>query len=259
VGVECRTISLDQLGAPAAAEIQLLVLPMDRIRTDDWLRQITAFTARGGKVMAVYWGTLARAEWQAQYPVYGAAASLGFRVTGWSCEGPVVVKVEPPAPAGSVGDLRLDRLMLVRVEPEPSAQVLARLAPASGVGSGPVLALRNGNIFYVAANLFHIGIAVSGVRRLFFWMVDQAVPGLTVSQARERAGAAIAAVIRARERLVGTSAANAEAVKRLLDEAGQAADRAKALAAGEQFAESAAAADQSRELTERALRLLENP
>jgi hypothetical protein len=260
VGVESRALSQDQLGTPAATDdIQVLVLPMDRVRTDETLRQVTAFTARGGKVIAVYWGTLARQEWQAQYPLYNAAAYLGFRVTGWSCEGPVIVKVEPPTPPGSIGDLRLDRVMLVRVVPDPSTQVLARLAPASGAGSGPVLALRSGNIFYVSANLFHTGTAVAGVRRLFFWVLDQAVPGLTVTQARERAGSAMAAVIRARERLGAASAANAEAVRRLLDEAGQAADRAKALASGEQFAESAAAADQSRELTERALKLLEKP
>src|SRR5262249_24935999 len=153
---------------------------------------------------------------------------LGFKVTGWSCEGPVVVKVEPPTPPGSISDLRLDHLMLVRVEPDSTTQVLARLAPASGAGGGPVLALRNGNLFYLAANLFHTGAASTGVRRVFFWVLDQALPGLTVSQARERAGSAMAAVIRARERLAGARAANAEAIKQLLDEAGQAADRAKA-------------------------------
>src|SRR5207244_1269029 len=102
--------------------------------------------------------------------------------------------------------------------PQPTAQVLARLVPDGG-GTPAVLALRNGNLFYVAANLFHRGSDPTGVRRLLFWVLDQAVPGLAFSQARERAGAALAAVIRARERLTAAKSTNVEAVRRLLDEA----------------------------------------
>jgi hypothetical protein len=153
--------------------------------------------------------------------------------------------------------MRLDHLMLVRVEPEPSAQVLARLATGSAAAPG-VLALRNGNLYYTAANLFHQGAASPQLRQLFFWLVDQAVPQLAFHRARERAGAAMAAVIRARERAASASPATAAAALRLLDEAHTVADRAKSLASGDQYAESGAAADRAFELAERALKMLES-
>jgi hypothetical protein len=257
VGIESLPVAATEVGNSLPG-IQLLVLPLDRVRSEEALRSLSNFTARGGKVVAVYWGTMARQDRQADYPLYRAGSTLGFRVSGWIYSGPALVKTEPPTVPGPIADLRLDRVMLARVEPEPTAQVLARLAPMGG-GEPLVLALRNGNLYYVAANLFHRGSDLTGVRRFFFWMIEQAVPGLAFAQARERAGTALAAIVRARERLTGISAPTAEAVRRLLDEAQQAADRARTLAAAEQFAESAAASDQARDLTERALRLLEQP
>jgi hypothetical protein len=255
-GIDCRALAATELGTVGLADLRLLILPLDRVRSEEPLRQVTAFAARGGKVIAVYWGTLTRQEWQADSPVYKMSAALGFHVVGWRYEGPAVVKTDPSSAPTAVSNLRLDQMMLLRVEPDPPAQVIARLVPDSGAAPA-VLALRNGNFYYVAANLFHRGSDPTGVRRFFFWMLDQAVPGLVFSQARERAGSAVAAVIRARERLKGSSSPNAAAVRRLLDDAQQSADRARTLAAGEQYAESAAAADQSRDLTERALQLLE--
>jgi hypothetical protein len=256
MGVESLTVTATDLSGATLPNVQLLILPLDRVRTEEALRSVSAFATRGGKVVAVYWGTLARQDRQADYPLYRAGNTLGFRVTGWAFSGLGQVKVEAPSVPGPIADLRLDRLMLVRVEPEPSAQVMARLTPADG--SAPfLLALRNGNIYYVAANLFHRGSDPTGVRRFFFWVLDQAAPGLAFTQARERAGAALAAIVRARERLAGTGPPTAEAVRRLLDEAQQAATRARSLASSEQFAESSAAADQAQELTERAMQLLE--
>jgi hypothetical protein len=256
VGIDFLALPAAELDSSGLPGIQVLVLPLDRVRSDDALRSLSAFSARGGKLLAVYWGTMARQDWQADYPLYRATNTLGFRVTGWTYSGPAQVKTEPPALPGPIAELRLDRLMLARVEPDPSAQVLARLAPADG--SAPlVLALRNGNVYYVAANLFHRGSDVTGVRRFFFWMLEQAVPGIAFAQARERAGSALAAIVRARERLTGIGAPSAEAIRRLLDSAQQAANRARSLASSEQFAESAAASDQARDLTDQALRLLE--
>jgi hypothetical protein len=276
-GIECRSLSELELSG-LLSDTQLIVLPLDRIRSDTPLRALSAFTARGGKVIGVYWGTIARPDQQAGYPVYGAASVLGVRVLGWTLTGPAAVKLEVPAvtaypvpdlsrdpgePAASSGsrppsaapEIRLDQWMMVRVEAEPTAQILARLVPAAGPTS-LVLAVRNGNMFYVAANLFHRGSGSLELRRLFFWVLDQAIPGLAYAQVRERAGAAVAAVIHARARLAATNPA-ADAIRRLLDEAGAAASRAKALAASDQFAESVAAADQARELTERALGMME--
>jgi hypothetical protein len=273
-GLECLEITGEQLET-SVPDVSLLVLPLDRVRSGAALRSLTAFTNRGGKVVAVYWGTIARAEQQPAYPVYAAASLLGVRVGGWTMIGPAVVKPEAPvggsasgmAAGGGAGDegrapglpapeLRLERSMLIQVQPEATAQVLARLAPVSG--EAPlVLAVRKGSMFYLATNLFEGDPHSPELRRLFFWMIDQAVPGLAFSQVRERAGAAVAAVIRARERLAGLGAPSTEAVQRLLARADEAAARAKSLAVGDRFLESMAAAEEARVLTEQAMEMME--
>jgi hypothetical protein len=60
-------------------------------------------------------------------------------------------------------------------------------------------------------------------------------------------------------RLSGSAASGShlDQARGLLDEAARAAERARSLAASQQFAESAAASDQSQALTLRALQLLE--
>ena len=120
------------------------------------------------------------------------------------------------------------------MEPEPAAQVLARLAPVSGT-EPLTLVVRKGSMFYVAANLFQGDPPAPELRQLFFWALDQAAPGLVFSRVRERAGAAVAAVIRARERLAGSPRPPRRRVRTLLTEADEAAARAKSLAAGERF------------------------
>src|SRR5438105_13737302 len=146
-GVECRAIVESELSG-ALAGIQLIVLPVDRIRSDAPLRSLAAFTARGGKVVAVYWGTIARSDQQAAYPVYRAASLLGIRVLGWTLTGPAIARPENPsaesiavrdahramsesaAPSGahpSTGpsEVASEPWMMVRVEVEPAAQILA--------------------------------------------------------------------------------------------------------------------------------------
>jgi hypothetical protein len=266
-GVDCKPVSDANLPG-SLEEVQVLVLPLDRIRSEALPRALSAFTARGGKVVAVYWGTVARPDEQAAYPVYSLAPSLGVRVRGWTMTGPAVVHPERPdsLAAGSLSvnhdrtssspDLTLSRCMLVQVDPEPGAQVLARLVPAAG--EGPlVLAVRNGNVIFAAADLFQGGAGSMESQRLFFWLMDQAAPGLAYSRARERAGAAVAAVIRARAQLATRQSPGADAVRRLLDDADAAAAQAKVLAAEGQFAASMAAADHSQEITRRALGMLE--
>lgn len=257
VGVECVPIAAGEVTAAPMPDLQVLLLPMDRLKGEDALRAISGFATRGGMVLAVYWGTLARPDRQSDFPAYSASSFLGLKVTGWTLTGPVTVKVEPGAPvSNSVESLTLKQLMMVQVLPDPSAQVLARVLPKSP-GTPSILAMRNGNVFYVAANLFHRGQELEGVRRLFFWILDQAAPGLVVSHARAQAGAAMAAVIRAEERLPSVPPDKAEAARRLLDQAREAATRARTLAASEQFSEASTAIEQARELTGRAIQILE--
>jgi hypothetical protein len=277
-GVECTTLSQSDLSGELPG-IRVIVLPLDRVRSEASIRSMTAFAARGGKVVAVYWGTVARPDQQGAFPVYKAASLLGIRVMGWTLTGPAVARLGLPGTvttqandlaeggyaraatvtdptASSSPELRLEQWMMVRVEAEPSAQILAWLIPSSA-GAPLVLAVRNGNMFYVAANLFHRGSGSTEFRRLFFWVLDQAGPGMAYAQARERAGSAAAAVIHARLRLSATTSPLADAVRRLLDEADAAAGQAKTLATADRFAESVAASERSRGLTERAMGMLE--
>jgi hypothetical protein len=273
-GLEPLEVTGEQFAA-AVPDVPVIILPLDRVRSESMLRAISPYIARGGKLVAVYWGTIARPEQQSAYPVYGAASLLGVRIAGWSLIGPVGVSPEinllgggtasreaiPPSTSVShpLTLARLDRLsqvMVVRVDPGPLVQVLARLVPAAGAYPVP-LAVRNGNVYYVAANLFQPGANEAEMRSLFFWILDQASPGIMVSGVRERAGTAAAAVIQARERLAGQSTPSAAAVLHLLDEADAAAARAKRLAAGNDIPGSIAASDQARSLAERALAILE--
>ena len=76
-GVECTAIAAAELNNGLLPDIQLLVLPLDRVHSDVPLHALTTFTARGGKVLAVYWGTIARPEQQSDYPVYTVGSALG--------------------------------------------------------------------------------------------------------------------------------------------------------------------------------------
>lgn len=267
-GLECRELSADQL-AESIPDLPLLVLPLNQLRSLAALRSLTSYAEHGGKVLAIYWGTIARPEQQSAYPVYAAGNWLGVNVAGWSLVGPASVRPElptaaspgsgqesqPDAPLTRGGELRLGQAMMIQVDPVPSAQVLARLAPESG-GPSMVAALRNGNVFYLAVNLFGHDPNPPALRQLFYWFLDQAAPGLVFTQARQRAGEAVAAVIRARERLAKLEAPPA-AARMLIDQAAAAAARARSLADGRQFLESVTAADQARGLIEQAAGLME--
>jgi hypothetical protein len=85
--------------------------------------------------------------------------------------------------------------------------------------------------------------------------VHQAVPGIAAAQARERAGAAMAAVIRAQEQLPNASPS---AARRLLEEARETAMKAKSLAASDQYVECAAAAERALELVRQAIGMLKD-
>src|SRR5260370_22934296 len=74
-GVECAPVAAGDLGT-SMPDVPLIVLPLDRVCTVAMLPALTAFTARGGKVLAIYWGTLARPEAQSDYPAYSAARAL---------------------------------------------------------------------------------------------------------------------------------------------------------------------------------------
>jgi hypothetical protein len=60
-GVECLPLSAEALETAPVPDVQLLILPLDRVRSTAVLRSVTAFAARGGKVIGVYWAGRAKA------------------------------------------------------------------------------------------------------------------------------------------------------------------------------------------------------
>src|SRR4051812_46117598 len=56
VGVECDAIPADGLSSTPLTVLQLLVLPLDRLKGEAALRSVSSFAMRGGMVVAVYWG-----------------------------------------------------------------------------------------------------------------------------------------------------------------------------------------------------------
>jgi hypothetical protein len=254
-------VTAGDLRPEALLGISLLVVPLERVRSDGEARWIAEFAARGGKVLAVYWGTLVREEAQSRYPVYSLAPLLGIRPTGW--RGADAILAQPgdatPGVEGLPGG-RLARGMLVRVETLLGAAVVARWSPPGSpqAASGP-LAVRFGNHLYLALDLFAPQNETPEGRQLFFWALDQLSPGLVFRQARERAGAAMAAVIRAQSALDEADrarpGADLKAARDKLAEARDGAERARQAALTGQYRDAAALSTRALALADEVMRL----
>jgi hypothetical protein len=197
-------VTLDGVSWEGPPGVSALVLPLDRVRTEAEARWVIDFAARGGRVLGVYWGSLVRPGAEPKYPVYSMGPLLGIRATGWRGAGPVLIRPgDRPEGTEEIAGLQLTRGMLVRVEPVEGATVLARWASASPPSDAPggLLAVGFGPHLYLALDLFAPQNDTPAGRQLFYWFLEQLSPGLVYGQARERAGAALAAVIRAEELL----------------------------------------------------------
>jgi hypothetical protein len=260
-------LTAGDLRPEALLGVSVLVIPLDRVRTDGEARWIAEFAGRGGKVLGVYWGTLVRDEAQNRYPVYSLAPLLGIRPTGWRGADPILAQpaegtpgvgathASPLLPGG-----RLARGLLVRVEPLSGATVVARWAPPGNppTAAGP-LAVRFGNHLYLALDLFAPQNDTPEARQLFYWTLDQLSPGLVFRQARERAGAAMAAVIRAQSALDEAErvrpSAELKTAHDKLAEARDGAERARQAALTGQYRDAAALSTRALALADEVLRL----
>jgi hypothetical protein len=258
-------VAAGDLRPDALLGVSVLIVPLERVRTEAEARWIADFAARGGKLLAVYWGSLVREEAQSRYPVYSLAPLLGIKPTGW--RGADAVLVQPEAGiAGAEGfpAVRLARGLLVRVEPLMGTTVVARWSPP-GVSTGTTgpLALRFGNHLYLALDLFAPQNDTPEARQLFFWAVDQLAPGLVFRQARERAGTAMAAVIRAQNALTEAEKARPDAdfksARDRLGEARDCAERARQAAITGQYREAAALSTRSLAIADEVSRLAKPP
>jgi hypothetical protein len=241
--------------------VSLLILPLDRVQTAEEAQWVADFAARGGKLLAVYWGSLVREEAQSRYPVYLLGPLLGVRPTGWRGSDPVLVQpAEGPTGADGPPAVRLARGMLVRVEALPGSAIVARWSPpvVAAASAGP-LAVRFGNHLYLGLDLFAPQNDTSEGRQLFFWALDQLAPGLAFRQTRERAGAAMAAVIRAQSVLAETEKARSDpALKSARDrlaEARDCAERARQAAIAGQYREATALSTRALAIAEEVSRL----
>lgn len=264
------SITAESLESETLPRGGVLVVPLDRVRTGVQARRIAEFAAGGGRLLAVYWGPLVRPEFQSAHPVYALGPLLGVRPTGWRGADPLVVRPgESDAGSLEIENVRLARGPLVRVEPSAGARVVARWArpmkregPEEGPGEGP-LAVAFGPHLYLATDLFAPQNDTPEARQIFLWAIDQLAPGFVYSRARERAGAAMAAVIRAQTAL--TEARKARPMEEFrverekLAEARDLATRAKQAAATDRFFEAISLAVRAHALAEEVLRLLTSP
>jgi hypothetical protein len=262
-GIPTVMLTPESVLSEGMSGVGALVLPLDQIRTETQARWVIDFAGRGGKILGVYWGALVRPEAQARYPAYALTSLLGVRPTGWRGADPLVIRPgDRPDATSEIVNLRVPKGMLVRVEPAPGATILARWAPpglTSDAATG-LFALSFGSHLYLALDLFAPQNDIPAARQLFYWSLEQLSPGIVYGQARERAGAAMAAVIRA-ENLLAEDAdlltpTKHAAFRNRLAEARDCATLAKKAVIDGQFGEATAQSVRARTLVDEVVRQL---
>lgn len=188
------------LGTAPVTGTKLLILPMQSVTTAAAAENVQEYLAGGGKVIAVYWGTVAP-DGAANYPAYQLCPQLGVRPIGWLDGPPGRLSLA----SGGVGmlpysgaDVELPGSQTVVVQPLPGALPVGRwLGPANGdVPSSYVGAvyLRGGSV-YVAPNILRSGNDTPACRDLLFWAMQRVAPDFGPNfQARDRIAAAATAL-----------------------------------------------------------------
>lgn len=262
-GVQHAVLAPEQVSADTLATTQILVLPVDRVRTPNVAQAVINFVRRGGTVLAVYWGPVVREGSEGTQPGYALLEILGARPLGWRGTGAVTVRLEPNADRGGTipVETSLPRGMLVTLQPQPDAQILARWSPG---GTMPperdVAAIRVGNVIFCGLDLFSPANDTPAVRQLFMGLFGLVAPNLAFDQAREGAAAVMAAVIKlgtqvdlAEMRLPNVSFAP---VRQLMEQARDAATQAKARVSQGRYREVGAAVEVAETALQKAQQLL---
>jgi hypothetical protein len=187
------------LGAAPLAGMKLLILPMHSVTTSAAVANIQEYLAGGGKLVAVYWGTVA-ADGAGSHPAYQLTTQLGIRPVGWT-DSPGALSLS----SGGGGALpylgaqvTLSGCPAVVVEPAPGSMPVGRwVGPeAASLASGYVggVYLRGG-VIYLAADVLRPSSDRPENRELLFWAMQRVAPDFgAVFQAKERIAAASAAV-----------------------------------------------------------------
>lgn len=182
------------LGAAPIARTQLLVLPLEMIGGPAAAKNVQNYVSKGGRVLAIYWGSLASAE-STISPVYHLVPVLGVKPLAWTPDPglPLTIMSTGPGllPYGG-REVNLTRTPAIRMEALPGTSVIGRWTGENGVRPGAIF-LR-GNVLTISANLLRPQNDRSEARDVFFWAVQRLAkdvgPGM---QARDRIQQAVAA------------------------------------------------------------------
>jgi len=186
------------LGTAPVTGAKLLILPMQSVTTAAAVTNVQEYLSGGGKVIAVYWGTVAP-DGAANYPAYQLCPQLGVRPVGWMDGPPGRLSLS----SGGLGmlpysgsEVELSGSPTVVVQPLPGALPVGRW---TGTGTGDVpssyvgaVYLRGGSV-YVAPNILRGSNDVPASRDLLFWAMQRVAPEFGPAfQARDRIAAAAA-------------------------------------------------------------------
>jgi hypothetical protein len=263
VGVQHTVLAPEQVSADALATTQILVLPVERVRTPVVAQAVINFVRRGGAVLAVYWGPVVREGSEGAQPGYALLEILGARPVGWRGTGAVTVRLEPNVDRGGsmAAETLLPRGMLVTLQPQAETQILARWTPGgTPLPERDVAAVRTGNVVFCGLDLFAPANDTPAVRQLFMGLFGMLAPNLAFDQARESAAAAMAAVIKLGSQVdvaeMRSPHVNFAPVRQLLEQARDAAAQAKARVSQERYREVGPAVEVAQTALQKAQQLL---
>jgi hypothetical protein len=187
------------LGAAPIRGIRVLVLPVEAVSTTGAVSNVQEFVASGGKLVAVYWGTLAPGS-GGKHRATQLTSLLGVRPAGWldSAPGPLTITDlgVGAAPAGGK-EVSLPETPVAVVEPLAGAEAVAKWSSTEAedlpAGRAGAAFLRNG-VIYLAPNLLCPRKAGPERRELLFWAIQRVAPEIGCPlQARDRIASAVAA------------------------------------------------------------------
>jgi len=191
------------LGGAPISGMKLLILPMHSVTTPAAVANIQDYLAGGGKLIAVYWGTLA-ADGAATNPAYQLAAQIGIRPVGWT-DAPGTLSLASGGGGGlpyTGANVSLSGCPAVVVEPTPGSMPVGRwVGPeTAALPSGYVGAVYlRGGVIYLGADLLRPSSDRSENRDVLFWAMQRVAPDFgAVFQAKERiatAGAIVSAML----------------------------------------------------------------
>src|SRR4051794_18647256 len=156
-GIQHTVLAPEQVNVEGLAAAQLLVVPVDRVRTPAAAQAVVNFAHRGGAVLAIYWGPVMREGAESSAPCYGLQEILGARPVGWRGTATVTVRVDPSVDrsGGTAAEIPLPRGILVTLQPQPEAQIVARWTPGGTVvPEREVAAVRTGSVVFCGLDLF---------------------------------------------------------------------------------------------------------